>query len=103
MSSRATIDRFLDAYADGRYFAALVNAPSPHPLRQPPELGDHAALPPVAPRVTIATPAFNVPPAIADYMKATAAAASLPFDWILIDDGSDDGTADRAAALLRAS
>src|SRR6185503_9715122 len=54
-------------------------------------------------RYTIVTPLFNCAPAIAGYIEATAAAASLPFDWILIDDGSVDGTADRAAALLHAS
>ena len=103
MSSRATIDRFLGAYSDGRYFNALVNRPSPHRLRQPPELVYHAALHPLEPQFTIVTPAFNCAPAIADYIEATAAAASLPFDWILVDDGSADGTAERAAALLQAS
>jgi hypothetical protein len=102
MSSRVTIDRFLDAYADGRYFNALVNSPSPHSLRQRPELVCHAALHAIEPRFTIVTPTFNCGPAIAGYIEATAAASSLPFDWILIDDGSDDGTAERATALLQA-
>jgi glycosyl transferase family 2 len=103
MSSRATIDRFLDAYADGRYFSALVNAPSPHGLRQPPELVYHATLHTVEPHFTIVTPVFNCAASLHGYIEATASAASLPFDWILIDDGSGDGTAERATALLRAS
>jgi hypothetical protein len=101
MSSRATIDRFLDAYADGRYFRTLVNTPSPHPLRQRPELVYHAALHAVEPRFTIVTPTFDSAPSIAGYIEATARAASLPFDWILVDDGSDDRTAERATALLQ--
>ncbi len=103
MSSRATIDRFLDAYADGRYFSALVNAPSPHALRRPPELVYHATLHDAEPHFTIVTPVFNCAASLDGYVEATACAASLPFDWILIDDGSGDGTAERATALLGAS
>jgi hypothetical protein len=103
MSSPARIDRFLDACASGGYYTALVNTPSPHRLRQPPERVYHAALHTVEPRFTIVTPMFNCAPAIGGYIDATSAAASLPFDWILIDDGSVDGTAERAAASLHAS
>ena len=74
MSSPAAIDRFLDAYADGRYFSALVNAPLPHALRQPPELIYHATLHSVEPHFTIVTPVFN---GAASYRFETSKALQL--------------------------
>jgi len=103
MSSPATIDRFLREHADGRYFGRLANHPSPHRLRRPPGVVYHAALHALEPQFTVVTPTFNIGATIADYIQATAASASLPFDWILIDDGSDDGTAERAKAIFEST
>lgn len=100
MSSRATIDRFLRDVASGEYFAGLVNRPTPHHLRVAPQVIHHATLHDQEPRLTIVTPTFDCAAFIADYVNATAASASLPFDWIIIDDGSSDGTVERAQALL---
>jgi hypothetical protein len=100
MSSPSTIDRFLRDHRDGAYFARLVNQPSPHWLRRTPDLVYHAALNGVEPRFTVVTPTFNSEATIDAYIDATAGAASLPFDWILIDDGSEDGTVERAKALF---
>jgi glycosyltransferase involved in cell wall biosynthesis len=85
---------------DGTYFPRLVNNPTPHRLRRALELVYHATLNALEPRYTVVTPAFNCAPIVADYIKATATAASLPFDWIVVDDGSEDGTAQRAQAIF---
>jgi GT2 family glycosyltransferase len=100
MSSPSTIDRFLRDHADGRYFARLANAPAPHAQRETPTLVHHATLNALEPRFTIVTPTFDCAGHIEAYINATAGAASLPFDWILVDDGSVDGTAERARAIL---
>src|SRR5476651_2424633 len=102
MSTLSTIDRVLRAHADGSYFARLVNAPAPHPLRRTPELVFHAVLHDVEPRFTIVTPAFDGERLIEACIAAAAQAATLPFDWIVIDDGSEDGTAARAGASFDA-
>ena len=101
MSSQPAIDRFLNDHASGAYFARLVNHPTPHPLRKTPELVYHARLHPVEPQFTVVTPTFNAASMIAAYLDATARAASLPFDWILVDDGSDDATSEQAAAIFQ--
>jgi glycosyltransferase involved in cell wall biosynthesis len=100
MSSPATIDRFLRDHADGTYFARLVNLPSPHRLRRTPELVYHARIHTGEPRFTVVTPTFNCGPIVDAWIDATVRAASMPFDWILVDDGSEDGTADRAKAIF---
>jgi glycosyltransferase involved in cell wall biosynthesis len=100
MSSPATIERVLSRHAGGEYFAGLVNRPAPHAWRRPPELVYHAALNAREPRFTMVTPAFNHEAIIEDAITATAATASLPFDCIIVDDGSTDGTAARALAMF---
>ncbi|MEO8256214.1 MAG: glycosyltransferase [Acidobacteriota bacterium] len=100
MSSPATIERVLRSHDSGEYFAGLVNHPAPHAWRRNPELVYHAALHAVAPRFTMVTPAFNHEAIIGDAIAAAAAMASLPFDCIIVDDGSTDGTAARARAVF---
>ncbi|PYR09820.1 MAG: hypothetical protein DMF99_13940 [Acidobacteria bacterium] len=51
---------------------------------------------------SIVTPTFEHASSIADYLDATLRSASLPFHWIIVDDGSRDGTADRVEAWLAA-
>jgi GT2 family glycosyltransferase len=51
---------------------------------------------------SIVTPTFEHASSIADCLDATLASASLPFHWIIVDDASQDGTADRAEAWLAA-
>ena len=48
------------------------------------------------------TPTFEHASSVADYLDATLASASLPFHWIIVDDASQDGTADRVEAWLAA-
>jgi glycosyltransferase involved in cell wall biosynthesis len=100
MSSPATIERVLRRHASGEYFDRLVNQPAPHPWRRPPELVYHAALNALEPRFTMVTPAFNHEAIIADAITATATTASLPFDCIIVDDGSTDRTAARARSTF---
>jgi glycosyltransferase involved in cell wall biosynthesis len=102
MSSPDTIQQFQADYRDGRYFRDLVNTPAPHRLREPPVLIHHISNSGLAPRLTIVTPTFNCASTIQSYVEATAAAVSLPFDWILVDDGSEDGTPEMAVAALNA-
>jgi glycosyltransferase involved in cell wall biosynthesis len=100
MSSRVTIERFLHRYVSGEYFAALVNHPVPHRLRQPPELVYHATLNPVAARFTVVMPTFNHEPMMSGSLAATADAATMPFDCIIVDDGSEDRTIERARSFF---
>lgn len=102
MSSPDTIQRFLADYQDGRYFRELVNRPEPHRLREAPCLVHHMSKSGLAPRFSIVTPTFNCASTIHSYVEATAATVSLPFDWIVVDDGSEDGTAEAAVAALNA-
>jgi glycosyltransferase involved in cell wall biosynthesis len=102
MSSPDTIQRFLADYRDGKYFQSLVNAPAPHRLRTPPELIFHASNGDLSPRFTVVTPTFNCADTLRAYVEATARMVSLPFDWILVDDGSEDGTPEVAGTALRA-
>jgi GT2 family glycosyltransferase len=101
MSSPATIDRVLGSYDSGEYFARLVNQPAPHRLRQTPEVLYHAALNSLEPRFTVVIPTFNHDAIIHDSIAAAAASASQPFDCIMIDDGSEDGTVERAKAFFQ--
>jgi glycosyltransferase involved in cell wall biosynthesis len=55
----------------------------------------------VDPVYTIVTPTFEHAASIDDYLQATTTAASLPFDWIIVDDASQDGTVDRVEQWLR--
>jgi hypothetical protein len=103
MSSLPTIERFLRDHESGAYFERLVNRPAPHPRRTTPELFYYRHLHPLEPRFTVVTPTFNAASMIAAQMNATAGAASLPFDWILIDDGSDDGTPEIAKAIFEST
>jgi Glycosyl transferase family 2 len=95
-----TIDHSLSDIHDRAYFSRLVNNPMPHPLRKPLELVYHATVNTIEPQYTVVTPTFNHAPTVADYIGATTAAASLPFDLIIVDDGSEDGTAERAKAIF---
>jgi glycosyltransferase involved in cell wall biosynthesis len=49
---------------------------------------------------TIVTPTFEHASSIGDYLEATLRSASLPFHWIIVDDASADGTADRVEEWL---
>ena len=100
MSSSAAIDDLLRRYASGQYFSQLINHPQPHRLRQPPELVYHATVNAVEPAFTIVMPTFNHESNIADSLEAAANSASCPFDCILVDDGSEDGTVERARAFF---
>lgn len=55
-----------------------------------------------APAYTIVTPTFEHASSIADHLDAVLASASLPFEWIFVDDASTDGTAERIAAWVEA-
>jgi glycosyltransferase involved in cell wall biosynthesis len=100
MSSPATIERVLCSHDSGEYFARLVNRPAPHAFRRTPELVYHAALTAVEPRFTMVTPAFNHEAIIGDAINRAAVSASLPFDCIIVDDGSTDQTAARARSVF---
>jgi glycosyltransferase involved in cell wall biosynthesis len=49
---------------------------------------------------SIVTPTFEHASSIADYLAATLASASRPFHWIVVDDASGDGTAERVEEWL---
>src|ERR1700676_3422033 len=98
MSSPSTIDTILSSHDSGEYFSRLVNHPAGHRLRQKPELVYHATLNALEPRFTVVKPTFNHEPVIQDSIGAIAATASLPFDCIVVDDGSEDRTVERAKA-----
>jgi glycosyltransferase involved in cell wall biosynthesis len=97
------IERLLADLESGSYFARLVNNPEPHPLRKPPEVVLHRKLSSRAPHFTIVTPAFEHAETLVKNMQSIMASASLPFDWIVIDDGSTDATAHVARELLEAA
>jgi glycosyltransferase involved in cell wall biosynthesis len=100
MSSPSAIDALLRDYAGGGYFSRLINHPRPHGLRQPPVLVYFAALSGATPRFTIVMPAFNHESNIEDTLDAAARSASLPFACIIVDDGSEDATVERATSFL---
>lgn len=100
MSSLASIERQLRAIESGDYFRRLCNHPSPHARRRTPELLCHRTVGSRLPAFTVVTPAFNCAEGFADYVEATLASATLPFDWIVIDDASDDGTAELVRAAF---
>lgn len=100
MSSPATIERVLRSHDSGEYFARLVNRPAPHAFRRTPEIVYHAALNAVEPRFTMVTPAFDHEAIIGDAIDRAAVSASLPFDCIIVDDGSTDQTAARARSVF---
>ena len=100
MSSRSTIDALLRRYDSGEYFSRLINHPAPHRLRQAPVLVYYASLNAVEPRFTVVMPTFNHESDIEDSLDAAARAASLPFDCIIVDDASEDGTVERATSFF---
>ena len=100
MSSPSAIDDLLRRYASGDYFAGLINHPTPHRLRQAPELVYHETLTAHQPRFTIVMPTFNHESNIHDALHAAVTSASLPFDCIIVDDGSEDGTIGRATSFF---
>jgi glycosyltransferase involved in cell wall biosynthesis len=100
MSSPSAIDALLRDYAGGEYFSRLINHPTPHRLRRPPVLVYFAVLNSAAPRFTIVMPTFNHESNIEDALDAAARSASLPFAWIVVDDGSEDATVERATSFL---
>jgi glycosyltransferase involved in cell wall biosynthesis len=100
MSSPSTIDTLLSSHDSGEYFSRLVNHPAAHRLRERPELAYHERLNVLEPLFTVVMPTFNHEPAIQDSIEAIAATASLPFDWVVVDDGSEDGTVQRAQAFF---
>jgi glycosyltransferase involved in cell wall biosynthesis len=100
MSSPATIDALLCSLDSGEHFSRLVNHPAAHRLRARPELAYHATLNALDPRFTVVMPAFNHEPGIQDSIEAAATAASVPFDCIVVDDGSEDLTVERATSFF---
>src|SRR5947207_14415364 len=101
MSSPSSIDALLRRYQSGDYFSRLINHPAPHRLRQAPVLVYYATLSAVEPRFTIVMPTFNHESNIQDSLEAAATAASLPFDCIIVDDASEDGTVERATSFFQ--
>jgi glycosyltransferase involved in cell wall biosynthesis len=100
MMSLSAIATLLHEHASGDYFSRLVHHPVPHRLRATPELVYHETLNTSRPQFTVVMPAFNHAAQIQDSIRATATSASLPFDCIIVDDGSEDGTAERARAFF---
>ena len=74
----------------GIYYEKLVNNPIPHHSRGIPELIFFAEKKGTIPIYTIVTPVFEHGFCIDHYLSAIANCASIPFDWILIDDASTD-------------
>jgi glycosyltransferase involved in cell wall biosynthesis len=101
MSSPSAIDALLRDYDSGEYFSRLVNQPAPHRWRKAPEVIYHAALNALEARFTVVMPTFNHASNIHDALDATATAASLPFDCIVVDDGSEDGTVERVQSFFQ--
>ena len=100
MASQASIDAFFASVKSGRYFSRLVNAPSPHARRSTPELLYHATLSGNEPSFTVVTPVFDHSSILRDHMESVAGSASMPFDWIVIDDGSEDRTGETAKSFF---
>lgn len=100
MSSLPTIHRLLEGHDRGEYFSRLIHRPAAHSLRERPVLAYHTALSPVEPRSTMVIPTFNHAPIVHDVLQALVAHAAQPFDCIVVDDGSDDGTAEAAVAFF---
>ena len=100
MSSPSTIEALLGSYESGDYFRRLVNRPEPHGLRKMPELIYHLTLNRSDPRVTVVMPTFEHEGPIAATMESIVSSASLPFDWVIVDDGSEDGTVERATSFF---
>jgi Glycosyl transferase family 2 len=100
MSSPSAIDALLRDYVGGEYFSRLINHPEPHGLRQPPVLVYFAAPSGATPRFTIVMPTFNHESHIEDALDAAARSASLPFAYIIVDDGSEDATVERATSFF---
>jgi glycosyltransferase involved in cell wall biosynthesis len=95
MSIGSVFDEFERAYESGEYFERLINTPSPHRLRKPPELIFDVRLSSLDPRFTIVTPTYNHAPYIEASLAAAATTATMPFDVIVVDDASDDDTVGR--------
>jgi glycosyltransferase involved in cell wall biosynthesis len=100
MASQASIDSFFASVGSGRYFSRLVNAPCPHARRTKPELLYHATLGGKEPTFTVVTPVFDHSTILEGCLESVAASVSLPFDWIIIDDGSEDGTSETARSFF---
>ena len=51
------------------------------------------------PRVSIITPAYNAAPYLGATARTVLAQSYVDWEWLIVDDGSTDGTAEIAAAL----
>jgi glycosyltransferase involved in cell wall biosynthesis len=100
MTSLPAVHTLLHEHASGEYFSRLIHHPSPHRLRATPELVYHETLNALSPQFTVVMPVFNHAGNIQDSIRAAATSASLPFDCIIVDDGSEDGTAEQARSFL---
>lgn len=101
---RQSVDAVLEAYDDGSYFSRLINGPQPHPFQQRPRVlfvSDHENA--SAPLYTIVMPVFEQASTLRRNLDLIAARASLPHDWLFIDDGSSDDSAGVARSFLEAS
>ena len=100
--SPSTFNALLASYQSGEYFHRLINQPTPHPMRNPPELRYYATLNRLEPRYTVVMPTFEHENTIEDTMAALASSASIPFDWVVVDDGSCDRTIEQATLFFAA-
>jgi glycosyltransferase involved in cell wall biosynthesis len=100
VSSLFAIDALLRHYDSGQYFSRLINHPTAHRLRRAPQLVYHATLNDVEPRFTVVMPTFNHEANVQDSLDAAATNATLPFDCIIVDDGSEDGTVEQATSFF---
>lgn len=94
-------ERLLHELESGVYYTRLVNRPAPHPHRVAPDVLYQATINRAQPRFTIVTPTFNHEEVIRTTIGAALSHATIPFDWIVIDDGSDDATCDVVIESLR--
>jgi glycosyltransferase involved in cell wall biosynthesis len=77
-----------EEYLTKSYFAKLFRKPTPHPMREAPSFHVVSTSSDV-PKITIVTPVFNSIEVFKRTLPSWLASASLPFDLIVIDDGSN--------------
>ncbi len=86
------INKFLSDVSTGTYFEKLSGRPRPHIYREPPRLVHCATYNTPSPLFTVVTPTFENGHKICDQLISVSDCSTLPFDWIIIDDGSTDET-----------
>jgi glycosyltransferase involved in cell wall biosynthesis len=101
VSVALSADPLLQALESGAYFQRLVSRPSPHPHRVSPDVFLQATMSSEQPRFTMVTPTFNHEQIIQRTIHAALTHATMAFDWIFIDDGSEDATCETIVEALR--